>query len=230
MNAEAYLMPLTLCSGMIEGVEQWESYKALRRAMKTGKAEDVRAVGAAIVKDMSDQEKARAYTEGTRQAEIGMRAAEILKRDKGELAEMMNEAGKAFREAKAAKKRKSEIQAKWKLDHKRHLEAVAKLSAGADEKALSVIGETSKAIARYRKEAEECNQEYKEKRAEADRLYQNALSIATGQAKREMMIEAQRKKTRRRKPEENAENNENGEMKRQKEEHLPIDMEQTEIE
>lgn len=64
LNAEMCLIPLTLCSGTIEGAEQWESYKALRRAMKTGRAQDVRAAGAAILQDMSDPKKAEAYNTG----------------------------------------------------------------------------------------------------------------------------------------------------------------------
>ncbi|MBR2049405.1 MAG: acyltransferase [Rikenellaceae bacterium] len=73
MNAEMCLIPLTLCSGMIEGVEQWESYKALRKAMKTGKAQEVYAAGAAIMRDMRDPKKAKAYNEGMRRAEISAR-------------------------------------------------------------------------------------------------------------------------------------------------------------
>ena len=61
MNAEMCLIPLTLCSGTIEGAEQWESCKALRRAMKTGRAQDVRAAGAAILQDMSDPKKAKEF-------------------------------------------------------------------------------------------------------------------------------------------------------------------------
>lgn len=235
MNAEAYMMPLTLCSGMIEGAEQWDSYKALRKVMKTGKAEDARAVGAAIVKDMSDPQKARAFTEGIRQAEIGMRAAEILRRDKGELAQMMNDAEKAFRQSKEVRKRKSEAIALWNADYRRHLEAVARICAGADEKALAVIEETSKAIVQYRKDIEKYNQEYEENKAEADRLYQAALNLAQGRAKREMMQEAERTRTRRKKYAEEttqnrAEKNTQNEVKHKPKETELNEMEKTDME
>ena len=51
-------MPLTLCCGTIENVEKWNSYRALRKALKTGNKEDIRAVGQAIEEDMQDAKKA----------------------------------------------------------------------------------------------------------------------------------------------------------------------------
>ena len=199
MGAEIYLMPLTLCSGMIDGAEQWDSYKAIHRTMKTGKAADARAVGEAIIKDMSDPQKAKAYTEGIRRAEVSMRAAEILRRDKGKLAQMMQDAEKAYIQSKSAIKKKKAMLFAWDVDYKRHMEAVNKICEGADEKALGVIEETSKAIAQYRNEVEKLTREYEEQKAEADRLYQTALNLASSQAKREMLQDAERARKRREK-------------------------------
>ena len=219
MKAEAYLMPLTLCSGMIEGAEAWESYKALRRAMKTGRAEDARAVGAAIVKDMSDPKKASAFAEGTRQAEIGMRAAGILRRDSGELGRMMKEAGNAYRMAKKAQKKYGELIAVWDAEHSRHMEAIGTLCEGEDAGALAVIGETARAIVRYRKDAEKYAQEYLQKKGEADSLYQQAMTLAAAKAKREMMEEAERQRIRREKRSlVKSERNEQDKMKKNREE------------
>jgi len=190
-------MPLTLCSGMIEGAETWESYKALRRAMKTGRAEDARAVGAAIVKEMDDPKKAEAFTKGTKQAEIGMRAADILRRDQGELSQMMKDAGSAYRMAKEAQKKHGEATAAWNTEHSRHMEAVGRLCEGEDAGALAVIGETARAIVRYRKDAEKYAQEYVQKKGEADSLYKQAMTVAAAKAKREMMEDAERQRNRR---------------------------------
>ena len=63
-------MPLTICSGMIEGAEQWESYKLLQKAMKTGRAEDVRAACAATVRDMQEPKKAQAYNDGIKVKQV----------------------------------------------------------------------------------------------------------------------------------------------------------------
>ena len=197
MKAEAYLMPLTLCSGMIEGAQTWESYKALCRAMKTGRAADARAVGEAIVRDMNDPKKAGAFSEGMRQAEIGMRAADILRRDKGELGQMMKDAGAAYRAAKEAKQKHKQALSAWGAAHRQHMDAVGRLCAGADAGALAVIGETAKAIARYRQEAEKHAQEYMQKKEEADSLYQSAMNMAAAKAKREMLLEAEKKRARR---------------------------------
>ena len=124
MNADICLIPLTLRSGTIKGVESWESYKALRKAMRSGRDSDIRAVGKAIVKDMSDPKKAKAYNEGVQLAEQGARAAQIMLSDHGEIGKLMDEARRLRSEMKEDKAQMKAYVKKKEMAGEAHYRAV----------------------------------------------------------------------------------------------------------
>ncbi|MBQ7786076.1 MAG: hypothetical protein IJ381_08020 [Clostridia bacterium] len=197
MNAEMCLIPLTLCSGTIEGAETWESHKALRQVMKSGKANDVRAAGAEILRDMSDPKKAKAYNEGMRRAEISARMGQILQQDNGEIGRLVSESIKAKKELNRLRERaqhcSAELEgARWTLRR-----TAEEITARVNAEAAKQYRTSREKIVRLAQMQEEYAAQIREKREEMSAAYEKAVSMAEGKAKREMMQDAERARKRR---------------------------------
>ena len=192
MNAEMCLIPLSLLSGTIEGAEQWESCKALRRAMKTGKAADVRAAGAAIMRDMKDPGKAKAYNEGMRRAEISARMGQILRRDNGEIGKLVGEAIQAKKEADRIALKAEQSRAALRGAQQALRRAARELAAGVNKEAAASFRKSRAEIIRLKAEIREREAEIGQKKAEMKERYGQAIRMAEGQARREMLLDVQR--------------------------------------
>lgn len=201
MNAEMCLIPLTLCSGTIEGAEQWESYKALRRAMKTGRAQDVHAAGAAILQDMSDPKKAKAYNEGMRRAEISARMGQILRFDNGEIGKLVGEAIRVKKELNRLREKARNCQAALESEKQALRRAAEDVMAGVNQEAAKQYRRSREEIVKLNAKAAEYEAQIKEKKEEMNAAYGRAVSMAEGRAKREMLLEAEKKRARRSKKE-----------------------------
>ena len=201
MNAEMCLIPLTLCSGTIGGAEQWEIYKALRKAMKTGKAQEVYAAGAAIMRDMRDPKKAKAYNEGMRRAEISARMGQILRNDHGEIGKLVGEAIKAKKELNRMREKMEGFQAALEKEKQMLRRAAKDVTEGVNEEATKQFRRSREEIAKLNDKMKEQESQIKEKKEEMNAAYGKAVSMAEGKAKREMMEEAERRTRRKQRDE-----------------------------
>ena len=183
-----HMAPMALLSGTVAGAKEWRTYRELKSAMHTGKAEDVAAAEQTFVQELQEPEKAKAFEEGMALADKTMRVAEILADDTGDIGSTLDAAGVAQEQADRHKENLNNAQAALDAAITQHEEAVEAVIAGtADDNAVQQAIDSAESIAQNQTSVAEHQKEYNQKQTEADTLYQNATDKAVAEAGQQAM-------------------------------------------
>lgn len=185
-----HMAPMALLSGTVAGANEWRTYRELKKALKTGKAEDVAKAEQTFVEELSDPEKAQALDNGLALADKVMHTAEILVSDTGEIGATVDAATKAQEQANSHKEKLDASQAALTEAMTQHTDAIESIAAGtADDNTVQQAIDSAEAIAQNQTSVAEHQKEYDQKQAEASTLYQEATDKATAEAGQQIMQE-----------------------------------------
>lgn len=177
-----HMLPMALLSGTTKGVTEWKSYRSLKTAVKTGDPADMKQAAQDIVEDMQDPAKAQAFDEGVSAAQKGKQAAHIMLTDE-EISPVLEGAQKANEQHRshAAKAAASKAAIDTAIQS-----ATAKqenLNNGVyDQSTGDEINAMTEAIAKNKTSLEESTREAAQKKAESDKLYEQAENAAIAKA------------------------------------------------
>lgn len=185
-----HMAPMALLSGTVAGAKEWRTYRSLKKAMRTGKPQDVADTEHTFAQEMQEPAKAKAFEEGMAVADKVMRTAEILADDTGEIGATLDNAGKVQEQADSHKEKLDASQAALDAAVTQHEEAVEAVIAGtADDDMVQQAIDSAESIAQNQTSVAEHQKEYDQKQAEADALYQEATDKATAQASQQIVAE-----------------------------------------
>ena len=183
-------LPMALISGGIAGAGAWRSTHDVRRAIQTGKAEDIAQAGASIVEDMKDPQKASAVDTAAQEAHLQKKTADILTGGEGEIGTTLAAARKAGEQADSHQKTYTKSFKANKAAQNAMTEAQAKLDAGdTSEETIQALKDAQEAFAKTRNNMDESWREYQQKKAESDSLHEKAYSAARAEAARQVQQE-----------------------------------------
>lgn len=188
-EAAIYMLPMAIMSGIVDGAQEWKSYKSLKQAAKTGDPADAKQAVEDLAEDLADPEKGKALSEGVNDAKKGKVAAQIMLKDE-EISPLFEQAQMDFEQAKAHEAKAEANQAAIDTAVKTMMEAQERLDNGTgDDSDAQAIVDASEAIAKNKAGLDEAKREAKQKRDAGNKLYERITNIAMAKAGKQVSDE-----------------------------------------
>lgn len=188
-EAAIYMLPMAIMSGIVDGAQEWKSYKSLKQAAKTGDPADAKQAVEDLAEDLADPEKGKALSEGVNDAKKGKVAAQIMLKDE-EISPLFEQAQMDFEQAKAHEAKAEANQASIDTAVKTMMEAQERLDNGTgDDSDAQAIVDASEAIAKNKAGLDEAKREAQQKRDAGNKLYERITNIAMAKAGKQVSDE-----------------------------------------
>lgn len=183
-------LPLTILSGGAAGYSDWKSTRDIKKAVETGKPEDIEQAGKSIVEDMDDPQKAAAVDKAAMEARVGAIANNILLYDTGEIGRMADAAAVAEEQAVSHLSDYSTQRTRNAAAARTVTELQTAVDMGDNsEPTLSALHEAQEAWSESKNEMEASWREYQAKKTESDKLHVEAHRMARAEASKQVQQE-----------------------------------------